>query len=163
MPSRCIAISSWGDINVTCPFDILFLCMCQSCFALLAMASHRELMLSCFATTTVLCISAFQVLPTSLHSWPTYFFPKDVFFHVFQMKTTAQELPVLFIKINHPRCLLYHPSLSSVNFTSNDSTLSRLHIRMLYSIWSRTDCTGTSSIVWWFIITFFEICQLNKI
>lgn len=152
--SNCIAISSWGDINVTCLFDILSLCMHQSCFALLATASHRELMLSCFANTTVLSISAFQVLPASLHSWPTYF-PKGVFFMCSKWKQLLKELPNLFIEINHPRDLLYHPFLSSVNFTSNDYTLSRLQIRMLYSICSRTDCTGTSSIVWWFIITFF--------
>lgn len=130
-------------------------------FALLTTASHRELMLSCFGITTVFeCI---DISSTAHHSWPTCFFPKDVSFHAFQMKTTSQKLSKLSIEIRHPLYLLYHLFLSSVIFTSIVYTLSGLQIKMLHSIWSRTDCTGTSSIVWWFIITIFEICHLTNI
>lgn len=39
--SHCLAISLQGNRSTTWLFDILFLCTHQSCFALLAAASHR--------------------------------------------------------------------------------------------------------------------------
>lgn len=153
--THCIAISSWGGINVTCLFDILSLCLHQSCFTLLATASHRELMLSCFAHHNSFEHSSISstACQSAIMTYPLLFTRVHLFIH-FRCKQLLKELPNFFIEINHSHYLLHHSFLSSLNLTNN-YTLSRLQIRILYSIWSRTDCTGTSFIVWWFIITFF--------